>query len=46
MVYVVEMGSGAIIYIQSFIDWFRHSKAHGGSQTQTAWKSHKPTLGK
>jgi hypothetical protein len=31
MKYAVEMGSGAMIYIPSFIrDWFRHSKVGGG----------------
>jgi hypothetical protein len=34
MKYAVEMGSGAMIYIPSFIYWLRHSKVDGGD-TQT-----------
>jgi hypothetical protein len=41
MKYTVEMGSGAMIYIPSFINnWFRHSKINGGggfTDTQKAW---------
>jgi hypothetical protein len=49
MTYAVEMGSVAMIYIPRFI------KSGSGIQkliegqytdTQTAWRSHKPTLGK
>jgi hypothetical protein len=32
-----------MIYIPSFI-WFRNSKLIGGGDTQTGWRSHKPTL--
>jgi hypothetical protein len=35
MKYAVEMGSGAIIYMQFHSDWFRHSKVDMGD-TQTA----------
>jgi hypothetical protein len=46
MEYVIDMGSGAMIYIPSFI------KIGSGIQkpmrvftdTQTGWKSHKPTF--
>jgi hypothetical protein len=34
-VYAVEMGSGAMIYIPSFIEWFRHSKVDIGGYTDT-----------
>jgi hypothetical protein len=47
MKYTFEMGSGAMIYIPSFIrNWFRHSKVDRGGyrHTQTAWWSHKPTF--
>jgi hypothetical protein len=45
MKYAVEMGSGTMIYIPSF------TKIGSGirkliGDTQTAWRSHKPTLGK
>jgi hypothetical protein len=47
MKYAVQMGSGVMIYIPSFI------KIGSGIQklmergdTQTGWISHKPTLGK
>jgi hypothetical protein len=48
--YAVEMGSGVKIYIPKFHkNRFSHSKANGGgggfTDTQTAWISHKPTLG-
>jgi hypothetical protein len=50
MKYAVEMGSGAIIYIPSFIKIGSGiQKLMGGGSltgTQTAWRSHKPTLGK
>jgi hypothetical protein len=36
MKYAVEMVSGAMIYIPSFTDWFRHSKfVMGGIHTKT-----------
>jgi hypothetical protein len=35
MKYAVEMGSGAIVYIPSFM-WFRHSNG-GRGNTQAAW---------
>jgi hypothetical protein len=49
MKYVVELGSGAMIYNTKFHkDWFRHSKVNGGreefKETQTAWISHKSTF--
>jgi hypothetical protein len=40
MKYSVEMGSGAMIYIPSFI------KFGSGIQTFVRGRSHKPTLGK
>jgi hypothetical protein len=49
MKYAVGMGSGAmIIHTKFHKDWFRHSKVNMGgfADTQTAWKSHKLTLGK
>jgi hypothetical protein len=47
MKYAVEMGSGAMIYILSFINIGSGvQKFIGGyTDTQTAWRSHKPTLG-
>jgi hypothetical protein len=48
MKYTVEMDSGAMIYIPSFINWFRHSKAdRGGGYTdiRTTCKMHKPASG-
>jgi hypothetical protein len=36
MKYAVEMGSGAIIYIPSFKDYFSHSEVIRGD-TQTGW---------
>jgi hypothetical protein len=47
MKYAVEMGSGAMMYIPSFIN-FRHSEVNRGGfiATQTAWRSYKPALGK
>jgi hypothetical protein len=47
-VYAVEMGSGAMTYIPSFIKTGSGiQKIMGGGgliQRQTAWASHKPTL--
>jgi hypothetical protein len=45
MKYAVEMVSG-VIHTKFHKDWFRHSKAvEGGyTDTQTAWRSHKPTF--
>jgi hypothetical protein len=41
MKYAVEMGSGD----EFDEDWFRHSNLIGGfTDTQAAWRSHKPTL--
>jgi hypothetical protein len=44
------MGSGAMIYIPSSIkigsDVQRLMGGGGFTDTQTAWRSHKPTLGK
>jgi hypothetical protein len=38
MKYAVKMGSGAMIYIPSFIKRFRHSKVAGGyTNAQTTW---------
>jgi hypothetical protein len=50
MKYAVEMGSGAMIYsyIQSFIEigsGIQKLMGEGGyTDTQAAWRSHKPTL--
>jgi hypothetical protein len=43
----VEMGSGAVIYIQNFIKIGSDIKKliEEKSKIQTAWRSHKPTLG-
>jgi hypothetical protein len=30
MKYAIETGSGSMIYIQSFIDWFSHSEVERG----------------
>jgi hypothetical protein len=49
MKYAIEMGSGFTIYtyIQSFIKIGSGiQKLKGGIHRQTAWRSHKPTLGK
>jgi hypothetical protein len=51
MKYAVEIGSGAMICVPSLINiGLGVQKLIGGShrdrQTQTAWSSHKPTLGK
>jgi hypothetical protein len=49
MKYAVEMGSGAMAYIPSFIKiGSRIQKLIGGgyTDTQTGWRSHNPTLGK
>jgi hypothetical protein len=50
MKYAVEMGSGAMIYIQNSIkvdSGIHESMGRGNSQTDsqtTAWRSHKPTF--
>jgi hypothetical protein len=46
MKYAVEMGSGAIIYIPSFIkiNSAIQKLIGGDTQTQTPWRSHKPTF--
>jgi hypothetical protein len=46
MKYAVEMGSGAMIYIPSFIQIGSPiQKLIGGyTDTQTAWRYHKPTF--
>jgi hypothetical protein len=49
MKYAVEMGSGAMIYIPSFINISSGIKeligvGVGFTDTQAAWRSHKPTL--
>jgi hypothetical protein len=48
MEYAVEMSSGTMIYILSFIMVGSGiQKLIGGfTNTQTIWRSHKPTLGK
>jgi hypothetical protein len=46
MKYVIEMGSGAIIYILSFIQIGSGIQKLLGGDTQTGWKLHKSTLGK
>jgi hypothetical protein len=53
MKYAAEMGSGAMIYIPSFIqigsDNQKLIRGGGGGRftdIQTAWRSHKPTLRK
>jgi hypothetical protein len=45
MKYAVEMGSGIMLYIPSFIKIGSGIRKlmGGGTQTQTAWRSHKPT---
>jgi hypothetical protein len=48
MKYVVETGPGGMIYIPKFkVACLRHSEFNRGrfSDTQTAWRSHKSTLG-
>jgi hypothetical protein len=46
MKYAVEMYSGAMIYVPSFIKIGSGiQKLMGEGDTQTAWRSHKPTLG-
>jgi hypothetical protein len=42
MTYAVEIGS-VVIYTRFHKDLFRHLKVDMGD-TQTAWRSHKPTL--
>jgi hypothetical protein len=45
MKYAVEMGSGAIMYIPSFIKIGSGiEKLMGGGDSQTAQRSHKPTF--
>jgi hypothetical protein len=45
MKYAVEMGSGAMIYIPSFIKiGSAIRKLMGEGDTQTEWRSHKPTF--
>jgi hypothetical protein len=47
MMYAVEMGSGAMIYIPSFIkigSAIRKLMGEGDTRTQTAWRSRKPTF--
>jgi hypothetical protein len=48
MKYASEMGSGAMIYIPSFIRIGSGIQkligARGFKDTQTAWRSHKPTF--
>jgi hypothetical protein len=46
MNYAVEMGSGATIYMPSFIDIGPgiQKLIGGGGFTDTAWRSHKHTL--
>jgi hypothetical protein len=49
MNYAAEMGSGVMIYIPSFIEivsGVQKLMVGGYTDTQTAWRSHKPTLGK
>jgi hypothetical protein len=43
MKYAVQMGSGAMIYVNTkfYKDWSSHSKVEGGD-TQRVWRSHKP----
>jgi hypothetical protein len=42
----VEMGSDAMIYVQSFINIGSGIQKLIRRDTQTAWRSHEPTLGK
>jgi hypothetical protein len=37
MKYIVETGSGSMIYIPSFIDWFSHSEVERGLHRHIAW---------
>jgi hypothetical protein len=41
MKYTIEMGSGAMIHIPSYI---KIGSGGGYADTQTAWRSHKPTF--
>jgi hypothetical protein len=46
MKYAVDMGSVAMMYevhTKFHNDWFRHLNVDSGD-TQTGWRSHKPTL--
>jgi hypothetical protein len=47
MKYAIMMGSGAMIYIPSIIKTGSGIQRliRGYTDTQTAWRSHKPTLG-
>jgi hypothetical protein len=42
MKYAIEMGSGAMIYILSFIKISLCIQKLIGRDSQTAWRSHKP----
>jgi hypothetical protein len=44
MKYAIQMGSGAMIYIPSFIKIGSGIQKLGYTDTQTEWRSHKPTL--
>jgi hypothetical protein len=44
MKYADEVGSGAMIYIPSFIKIGSGNQKLIGGDTQTTWGSHKPTL--
>jgi hypothetical protein len=44
MKYADEMGPGAMIYIPSFIKMGSAIQKLIGRDTQTGWRSHKPTL--
>jgi hypothetical protein len=46
MKYAVQMDSGAMVYIPSFIKIGSGIQKLTRGETQTAWRSHKPTLGK
>jgi hypothetical protein len=46
MKYAVEIGSGAMIHIPSFIKIGSGIQKLIRGDTQTAWRSHKPTLRK
>jgi hypothetical protein len=45
MKYTAQMGSGAMIYMLSFIKIISGlQKLMGGGNSQTAWRPHKPIL--
>jgi hypothetical protein len=47
MKYAVEMGSGAILYVPNFIKIGSSTEklmGKRGTDTQTAWRPHKPTF--